>query len=1823
MSWALEEWKSELPSRALQKISEYESQLEKLKKERQQKQLQLDSLEVAFQKQNQKLEGERDENATLRRETQGLTEARNNLEKAQQRLCHEIQVKEALVCSLEGQLLATKKQIDSLEHELKRLEAELERSRRAPTSAECQLQLTPARIYPACTTLSSTNEGSKWDELQEKYNREVEEKKRLVSEVKALKLQVQQLQFSSNKSHRESAPQQIRAATFSWQQEKTPTRVPESPVGRGLPSSVFPWEQPRTPPHYNSRSPQQNDNKTRNLGPGSGSSQLGQFEEPGNAQLQELRKENQVLQCTMSELEVWVQSQEKEIKNHLNKLQEVQSNLEKSKAELAMKEQALSKSKDELMRVTVQQEQTNNKCALLEQKLKQVSEELSCQRQNAESVRRLMEQKSKDKEKEHQEELSDQQGAYRNLEHQCKQEKNQLNQEIQKLKTEHLALQSAIDKMAAQKQLVDRELEEVKAKFRCAEKELATHQRKGDSLQESLQEALKEKDRISTWQDQSTQRIVHLEAQMKRLEKQLNLSEKAREAIKTENLTLASKLKDLQQKLEHEFHLNSGNAGLAAMVSELSMTDQNEVNECEPGEEQESHQSNDGQFDGTDTVVGWPVKVGEKMLDSMEGSQLGELELLAKSITLDQDNGTNIKEDPSLNTEVKLEAVQSGAWTESRSLEAARDVFPDPEEKAGTQLQELDKETKKEFKAGGAETAVRPSDSVEKGQAMTDWLDKPITVSVHLREHEVELDEVKTKNQMLQRELDNLKQMLDSKVIEGQKSQQTVAELRQKLKQAMQRCAAEAEYSTTLVTVQAGQISTLEKDLEHERVNVSKLQETNKMLELECSKFSELTRSKAGPKRSDEDEIQILQNAASEKIQQLEQQIVELNSEKSCIEAIIKADGRPVVVAGESSDDLLECLEHRDAQNLELSEMSLNQPNHVCCDPREMLEQKLNEEKTCFMEIMKGGDGSGHKKDNRGLFLEYLKHKVVERLEFDEQLLEHRKHLVDLQQQCNELTIEKEQEEKAKRYAQDKFDNLQSKIHRETQQLTVALEAQSKNIEGLLLSMEEKDQTILVLSERLQNSLKVLSCLRTENYELKTNLKTNLDFSKRECVDNADFPRNTVLEQTSGGQFSQASRKEHEKGGVLSVGEQAPPINGRAVPADGTVQNSELSHGENLFDHSLLLPKDQAVHLILTREDEFVELKVPLLISSAVQKMPKPEEDPEKQAQQITKAETNSCKKVSDVPKGQRAGSVPSTGALSDESGMTMAGSSARQNIIQLTQGIESLRKYKELGYVESDDSDVAQHWQNVRCSDGLQMKIGELEEEMTLHTKKSQDEAEALTEEGTAEIADSKFALGLEGKRAVDELRTEAELIEEVERVTGKLNEALKVSEEEHRVTKELNQKVIHALNKELNSLNEKCTILEQEKEQLCLEVQKAQEAASDLQSEKEDLLNTIQSSGALLRGSTEERSCFERELGALREWKQKALEGTTSCESGKENGQVERHTLQESMLEMQNQMQELEEECKALNSAVTNAKHSQEQLQEKLEQTRSEKSELQNQVGHLQKIAVELNKEKVELQAKLKQWERSPVGKEEIPGDVTQENGPCEDLLPDGSQQKATAQTTASKLGADLEALRQSIQKKSEEVDRNLLNYSDHLSKRQELEASNKILFKAVNHLYECKAETLKSDQWKAAGSESRTSIEDKKPVAGQHIGGEPAQAGEWDQIETSQRSKGHANLAGHLKKLNPAELVMKINTAELAARIQKNRQFRHHLSVAFDETEYEPYGLPDVVQKGFADIPSGTTCPHVLRRATLNAALCAQQQGEGQSLLSFFKALGGSSK
>nr|XP_029133936.1 centromere protein F-like [Labrus bergylta] len=120
MSWAVEEWKDGLPGKALQKIQEMEVQLDKLKKERSQKQFQMDSLEAALQKQKQKSDNERSETSALKRENQSLLESCDSVEKARQKACHDLGVKEQQVSYLDGQLNSCRKTIERLEQELKK-----------------------------------------------------------------------------------------------------------------------------------------------------------------------------------------------------------------------------------------------------------------------------------------------------------------------------------------------------------------------------------------------------------------------------------------------------------------------------------------------------------------------------------------------------------------------------------------------------------------------------------------------------------------------------------------------------------------------------------------------------------------------------------------------------------------------------------------------------------------------------------------------------------------------------------------------------------------------------------------------------------------------------------------------------------------------------------------------------------------------------------------------------------------------------------------------------------------------------------------------------------------------------------------------------------------------------------------------------------------------------------------------------------------------------------------------------------------------------------------------------------------------------------------------------------------------------------------------------------------------------------------------------------------------------------------------------------------------------------------------------------------------
>lgn len=547
MSWALEEWKEGLPTRALQKIQELEGQLDKLKKERQQRQFQLETLEAALQKQKQKVENEKTEGANLKRENQSLMEICENLEKTKQKISHELQVKESQVNFQEGQLNSSKKQIEKLEQELKRCKSELERSQQAAQAADVSLHpsTTPQKIFATPLTPSQYYSGSKYEDLKEKYNKEVEERKRLEAEVKALQAKkTSQAVPQSTMNHRDIARHQASSSVFSWQQEKTPTRLSsnalKTPIRREFSASHFSGEQEVTP----SRSTLQTGKRDAN----------GSFcDNSSNSHLlDQLKAQNQDLRNKISELELHLQGQEKEMKGQANKCQELQLQLEKAKAELVEKEKILNKNRDELVRSTAQYDQASTKCTSLEQKLKRLSEDLSCQRQNAESARCSLEQKLKEKEKEFQEELSRQQRAFQALDQECAQTKARLTQELQQAKNTGNILQADLDKVTSGKHQLEKTLEEFKQKFCRTEQALQASQVQENELRRSSEEVKKEYSVLKSQFEQRAREVCHLEEELRKARQSLSQSQNSTEEMRAKNASQETMLRDLQEKINQQ-----------------------------------------------------------------------------------------------------------------------------------------------------------------------------------------------------------------------------------------------------------------------------------------------------------------------------------------------------------------------------------------------------------------------------------------------------------------------------------------------------------------------------------------------------------------------------------------------------------------------------------------------------------------------------------------------------------------------------------------------------------------------------------------------------------------------------------------------------------------------------------------------------------------------------------------------------------------------------------------------------------------------------------------------------------------------------------------------------------------------------------------------------------------------------------------------------------------------------------------------------------------------------------------------------------------------
>ncbi|XP_065602255.1 centromere protein F [Cyrtonyx montezumae] len=561
MSWVVEEWKEGLSPRVLQKIHELESQVDKLKKERQQRQFQLDSLEAALQKQKQKVENEKNETASLKRENQSLMELCDSLDKAKQKNSHDLQVKESQVNILSAQLSSSKKEIERLEQELKRYKCELERSQQTLIAADLSFSGSPQKSFTGPLTPIQSHNDAKFEELEEKYKKEVQERKKLELELRTIQVKKinQPYPQRSTLSHKEIARHQTSSSVFPWQQEKTPSRIQETPAKKSSSTPYFPWEK-----EGNSSIISEKNKFDNSLS-----------EDCNSSLIIQLRAQNQELNSSVKNLEQQLQDLEKGKKSHMNKLQEVELLLDKTKLELTEKDKVLNKTREKLTQMKTQFDQATAQVQTMEQKMKKLSEELNCQRQNAESARQSLEQKIKAKEKEYQEELSRQQRSLQKLDQENNNVRNKLNQDLQQAKNDYNALQAEFDKVMAVKQRLEHDTSSLTQKLCGAEQALLAAQAKETDFTRNFEEVKKEKNLLDAQYEKKLQEIHQLEEELETVKQSLKQSQNFAEEMKNKNTSQEAELKLLEEKLikqENSLSLEKLKLALADMEKQQDST---------------------------------------------------------------------------------------------------------------------------------------------------------------------------------------------------------------------------------------------------------------------------------------------------------------------------------------------------------------------------------------------------------------------------------------------------------------------------------------------------------------------------------------------------------------------------------------------------------------------------------------------------------------------------------------------------------------------------------------------------------------------------------------------------------------------------------------------------------------------------------------------------------------------------------------------------------------------------------------------------------------------------------------------------------------------------------------------------------------------------------------------------------------------------------------------------------------------------------------------------------------------------------------------------
>ncbi|KAM3612888.1 uncharacterized protein V6R79_016453 [Siganus canaliculatus] len=1038
MSWAEEDWTVGLSGLVLQKVKELQVHHDRLSRENKQKQLQLDNINTCLEKQTVKNEEVRGELHSVQRDLQRVQDEAKAAVTSRDRLTQELQTKQAQVCSFEGQLDAARNLNNKLTQEVKRLEAELEKIQNSSRSADTTLFSTP-----------SWNTASPW----EHNGNRPDERQGYRDEGQSRTLNSRQrLQFSD-----------AATASLPRQQHKTtPHRhLSDQSESFSTPMSVFPWERDDSRSASRRRSP--------------ASPQTPQTDVSGHVQLEQgvcgkkadCRAETDV---ALSAVQSRVSALEEDLNMKATLLKTVQNELAQSKKELAARELSVQKAHNELSVAHTRISKESERASGAEQRLKQLQEELKCQRQNAESSRLQHQQRTKELEKQHQRDITELQKERQCLEKQHQQEVNKLNQELQQARTLHNALQAQADKLSLQKQALDKELDTLKEKVKWTEGQLQESQKKEAQTQGKLTEAVREADGLTVSLEQSRKKERALEEEGRRL------AEERADALRL--------LKELQEQKAAPVTVVQPVQSFSCQSSSYSLRSSPSTPIKRPSAANPPEQRKD-------------EDVCKKRAE------------VAASYPSDREPGEGIdSEDITVVMSPNSEFLQRREHTTEENRNTSEGTASDSSgaSKPFTFDQAL---SHAPLPAAGPST----NNSVEEDRNLIVSDEKAPTVK---SEQTKASEDLKRENATLRSELHDVREELARRLEDLESQRRAEAEARTRLKQLSRKHASQSAEKEE-------QAKDWRAKLESEKAEADRLKKTVSALEAEV-KRERMTREQS-EKEEEEEENKALQEQESEMIEfniQLKKELAEVKAQLALErEERTQMTNTEVDVKQRLSEELeklraeLEELkrsrkegaledERISVANSPLTYLTLHDDelnsNMLCCDNKRLpspeqhilLCQSTNQWNT----LVSQAAADLIQEEPTVLDPECLSPPVTSDLEVTRQnylvgssISDQPKELSDVMKESVSSDLEEEvkrlQKEKMKETERAdqylvKLEALQKQVTRQTQQLTMAFEKQSQHISGLLAELQEKESALLSQGEELHHCKQALDALKAQ-----------------------------------------------------------------------------------------------------------------------------------------------------------------------------------------------------------------------------------------------------------------------------------------------------------------------------------------------------------------------------------------------------------------------------------------------------------------------------------------------------------------------------------------------------------------------------------------------------------------------------------------------------------------------------------------------------------------------------------------------------------------------